>query len=249
MIKAVLIDDEKNALEVLEWQVKTFCPQLQVAAMCMSADEGIEAIKTHRPQLVFLDIEMPVKNGFEVLNAFTDAWFDVIFTTAYNQFAIKAIRLAAFDYLLKPVDAEDLKECVERYINKKSGNVKQQLQTLLEQLSAPKQPAPERIALQTADGLIIVTPDQVIRCQSISNYTKIFLTGNRQIVVAKTLKETEEILTGYTFYRVHHSHLVNINHVQRYVKNDGGYVVMTGGEEIAVARNRKDGFIDQFSHI
>jgi len=249
MIKAVLIDDEKNALEVLEWQVKTFCPQLQVAAMCMSADEGIEAIKMHRPQLVFLDIEMPVKNGFEVLNAFADAWFDVIFTTAYNQFAIKAIRLAAFDYLLKPVDAEDLKECVERYINKKSGNVKQQLQTLIEQFAAPKQPAPERIALQTADGLIIVTPDQVIRCQSISNYTKIFLTGNRQIVVAKTLKETEEILTGYTFYRVHHSHLVNINHVQRYVKNDGGYVVMTGGEEIAVARNRKDGFIDQFSHI
>lgn len=249
MIKAVLIDDEKNALEVLEWQVKTFCPQLQVAAMCLSADEGIEAIKTHHPQLVFLDIEMPVKNGFEVLNAFPDAWFDVIFTTAYNQFAIKAIRLAAFDYLLKPVDAEDLKECVERYMNKKGGNIKQQLQTLLEQFSAPKQPAPERIALQTAEGLIIVTPDQVIRCQSISNYTKIFLTGNRQIVVAKTLKETEEILTGYTFYRVHHSHLVNIHHVQRYVKNDGGYVVMTGGEEIAVARNRKDGFIDQFSHI
>lgn len=248
MIKAVLIDDEKNALEVLEWQVKTFCPQVQVAAMCISAVEGIAAIKQHRPQIVFLDIEMPLKNGFEVLNSFPDAWFDVVFTTAYNQFAIKAIRLAAFDYLLKPIDAEDLKACVNRYLDKKDNSVKQQLQVLLDQYNMPKPPS-GRIALQTADGLLIVTPDQVIRCQSISNYTKIFLADKKQVVIAKTLKETEEILAGYSFYRIHHSHLVNINHVVKYVKTDGGFVVMTGGEEIAVARNRKDGFIEQFSYL
>src|SRR4051812_37671434 len=117
MIKTVLIDDEKNALEVLEWQVKTFCPQLQVMAMCLTADDGIAAIKEHHPQLIFLDIEMPLKNGFEVLKAFSEPGFDVIFTTAYNQFAIKAIKFAAFDYLLKPVDAEDLKTSVTRYLD------------------------------------------------------------------------------------------------------------------------------------
>lgn len=248
MIKTILIDDEKNALEVLEWQVKTFCPQLQVMAMCLTADDGIAAIKEHHPQLIFLDIEMPLKNGFEVLKAFSEPSFDVIFTTAYNQFAIKAIKFAAFDYLLKPVDAEDLKASVTRYLDKKSNSVKQQLQILLEQYTQPRHPA-GRIALQTAEGLMMVTQDQIIRCQSISNYTKIFLTDKKQLVVAKTLKETEEILAGYSFYRIHHSHLVNINHVQRFVKTDGGYVVMTGGEEITVARNRKDGFIEQFSRI
>ncbi len=249
MTKTVLIDDEKNALEVLEWQLKTFCPQLHVVALCMSADEGIAAIKEHDPKLVFLDIEMPLKNGFEVLKAFNDPAFDVIFTTAYNQFAIKAIKFAAFDYLLKPVDADDLKASVTRYFTKNNNSVKQQLQVLMEQYAHPKQHTVNRIALQTAEGLMMVTQDQVVRCQSISNYTKIFLTDNRQLVVAKTLKETEEILAGHSFYRIHHSHLVNINHVLRYVKNDGGYVVMTGGEEITVARNRKDGFIEQFSHI
>lgn len=248
MLKAVLIDDEKNALEVLEWQIKTFCPQLKVVALCNNADDGIAAIKSHAPGIVFLDIEMPVKNGFEVLGAFSSPNFDVIFTTAYDQFAIKAFKFAAFDYLLKPVDAEDLKASVSRYLDKTGFFVKEQFEMLLSQYVQPKH-VYNRIALQTADGLMMVNNDEVIRCQSISNYTKIFLTNNRQLVIAKTLKEAEEMLAAHCFYRIHHSHLVNINHVLRFVKTDGGHITMTDGAQLAVARNRKDGFIAQFSHL
>ncbi len=248
MLKAVLIDDEKNALEVLEWQIKTFCPQLKVVALCNNADDGIAAIKTHAPGIVFLDIEMPVKNGFEVLRAFSNPNFDVIFTTAYDQFAIKAFKFAAFDYLLKPIDAEDLKASVSRYLDKTCFFVKEQFEMLLSQYVQPKQ-VYNRIALQTADGLMMVNNDEVVRCQSISNYTKIFLTNNRQLVIAKTLKEAEEMLAAHCFYRIHHSHLVNINHVLRFVRTDGGHITMTDGAQLAVARNRKDGFIAQFSHL
>lgn len=247
MIKAILIDDEKNALEVLEWQLKNHCPDVEVAALCTNVDEGVIAIIQQKPQLIFLDIEMPIKNGFEVLNAFKEPTFDVIFTTAYNQFAIKAFKYAAFDYLLKPIDAEDLKESIERFKNKKATTVNEQLKLLMEQMN--KTNSTGKIALNTADGLQFVNAEQIIRCESLSNYTKIFLTTNQKITIAKTLKEVEETLLGYNFYRIHNSHLINISHIEKFVKADGGYVLMTDGEHITVARNRKEGFIEKFSKL
>jgi two-component system LytT family response regulator len=247
MYKAIIIDDEENALEMLEWQIKNNFENIEVVALCNSADAGIAAIKKHKPELVFLDIEMPNKNGFEVLNAFDEPAFDVIFTTAYNQFAIKAFKFAAFDYLLKPIDVDDLKEAVSRYGKKKSSSLKDQFKLMMEQYSPPQTSA--RIALNTADGMIMVKPDMIVRCQSLSNYTRIFLDDGKSLVVTKTLKEVEETLSNYSFYRIHNSHFINLNHIQRYVKQDGGYVVMTDNEEIAIARNRKDGFMEHFARI
>ncbi len=247
MITAILIDDEKNALEVLEWQLKNFCADVQVLAMCTSADEAVTAIIQLQPQLIFLDIEMPVKSGFEVLHAFQQPRFDVIFTTAYNQFAIKAFKYAAFDYLLKPIDAADLKAAIERFKNRKTTLTTQQLEVLMNHMG--KVPPPEKIALNTADGMMFIKPDQIIRCESQSNYTKIYLTTHQKVTIAKTLKDVEETLQEYHFYRIHNSHLINLQHIEKFVKADGGYVLMTDGEHITVARNRKDGFIEQFSKL
>jgi len=246
MITAILIDDEANALDVLEWQLKNYCPRVEIVGKCSNAADGIALIKARQPQLLFLDIEMPVQNGFNLLEAFEEPSFDIIFTTAYNQYAIKAFKFSAFDYLLKPIDADDLKTAVERYAQKKGGSVKDQLKVLSAQLQHKQL---NRIALPSSDGLMMVGPGQIVRCESESNYTKVYLTDKQKIVVAKTLKELEDILVSFQFYRVHHSHLVNLTHVERYVRADGGYVLMSDGTHITIARNRKAGFMEQFSKI
>ncbi len=248
MIKVVLVDDEKNALEVLEWQLKKYCPEVDILALCSSADEAVVAIIQHKPDLIFLDVEMPVKSGFEVLNAFNEPTFDVVFTTAYNQFAIKAFKYAAFDYLLKPIDAVDLTELLKRYQKKQAKTNPGNYQLLKEQLVKQTKPS-GKIALHTSDGLQFVKPEQIIRCESLSNYTKVHLNNNQKITLSKTLKEVEETLESYPFYRVHHSHLINLEHIEKYVKADGGYVIMSDGEQITVARNRKEGFVELFSKL
>lgn len=232
---------------MLEWQLKTHFPEVAVCALCASADAGIKAIKELQPDIVFLDIEMPVKNGFEVLKAFEDPQFDVIFTTAYDKFALKAFKFAAFDYLLKPIDVDDLREALDRYHKKKKTTIRDQIRTLMEQFNPT--PATGRIALNTAEGMLMVKPDMIVRCQSLSNYTKVFLKDGKQHVVTKTLKEVEEALAGLEFYRIHNSHLINLNHISRYVRTDGGFLVMSDGEELAISRNRKDGFMELFAKI
>jgi two-component system LytT family response regulator len=189
---------------------------------------------------------MPVQNGFDLLEAFENPAFDIIFTTAYNQYAIKAFKCSAFDYLLKPIDAEDLKTTVGRYAVRRNRSVKDELKVLAAQM---QQKTLNRIAIPSSDGLLMVRPDQLVRCESDSNYTKVYLDNKQKIVVAKTLKELEDVLTGYGFYRIHHSHLVNLTHVVSYIRNDGGYVMMSDGTHITVARNRRSGFIEQFSKI
>ncbi len=246
MITAVIIDDETNAQEVLAWQLKQYCPQVELAGCAGNVADGIKLIHEAEPQLIFLDIEMPVQNGFDLLEAFENPTFDIIFTTAYNQYAIKAFKFSAFDYLLKPIDAEDLKTAVSRYAGKTSRSVKEQLKVLSAQMQFK---SPNRIAIPSNDGLMMIKPEQLVRCESESNYTKVFLENKQKIVVAKTLKELEDVLTGFGFYRIHHSHLVNLTHVVSYIRNDGGYVLMSDGSHITVARNRRSGFIDQFSKI
>lgn len=246
MITAIIIDDEKNAQEVLAWQIKQYCPQIELLGCAGNVADGIKMIHETDPQLLFLDIEMPVQNGFDLLEAFENPNFDIIFTTAYNQYAIKAFKFSAFDYLLKPIDADDLKNAVIRYAGKKGHSVKEQLKVLAAQLQYK---SPNRIAIPSNDGLMMVKPEQIVRCESESNYTKVFLDTKQKIVVAKTLKDMEDVLTGFGFYRIHHSHLVNLTHVQSYIRSDGGYVMMSDGTHITVARNRRSGFIDQFSKI
>lgn len=246
MITAVIIDDEKNAQEVLAWQLKQYCPQVELMGCTDNVKDGIKLINDTNPQLLFLDIEMPVQNGFDLLEAFDEPGFDIIFTTAYNQYAIKAFKFSAFDYLLKPIDADDLKAAIDRYASKGPTSIKEQLKVLSTQMN---QKHLNRIAIPSADGLMMLKPEQIVRCESSSNYTTVFLADKHKIVVAKTLKELEDVLTGFGFYRIHHSHLVNLSHVQNFVRNDGGYVTTTDGAHITVARNRRNGFMDQFSKI
>lgn len=240
MIKAVLIDDEKNALEVLSWQLATFCPQVQPLALCRNAQDGIAAIKAHQPDLVFLDIEMPKQNGFELIEAFDAPAFNVIFTTAYDQFAVRAFKYAAFDFLLKPIDAEDLKAAVVRFEQKKKAAERSQFDMLIRQL---RQEQTAKIALPTQDGILFADPEQIIRCESSSNYCWIHFTNQPKLLIAKTLKEIEELLKPFSFYRLHHSHLVNLRHISRYVKADGGYIEMADGSNVAISRQKKEAFI------
>ncbi len=247
MITAIIIDDEKDAQEVLQLMLLKHCSNIKVLACCSNAAQGIDAIKKCQPNLIFLDVEMPVQNGFDVLNAFAEKNFNVIFTTAYNQFAIKAIKYAAFDYLLKPIDANDLKESINRLQKQPSDNTQQQFQLLMHQIQ--KANLPQKIALHTTEGLQFVNPNEIIRGESLSNYTKIYLLNGQKILLSKTLKEVEEILEPYNFYRIHNSFVVNLNHITKYIRTDGNYIEMTDGEHISVARNRKEGFIEKFSTL
>ncbi len=247
MIKCVLIDDERNALEMMEWLLKTYCPEVSIAAMCNSAEQGIEAIHQHHPDVVFLDIEMPKMNGFDMLEQFDKLFFDVVFCTAYDQFAIKAFKYAALNYLLKPVDPEDLKQTIERIKEKKAIPVKEQFDLLLQNIRNTVKTTPQRIALTTGDGLLFVPTQDIIYCEADSNYTHIFLSGGKRILVSKVLKEIDEALSGPDFFRVHSSFLININRIKKFVRGDGGYILMDNDAQITISRSRKQEFMELFS--
>jgi two-component system LytT family response regulator len=249
MIKSILIDDEKNALEMMEWLLKTYCPQVEIAALCNSAEMGIEAINRHRPDVVFLDIEMPRMNGFDMLEQFDKLFFDVVFCTAYDQFAIKAFKYSALNYLLKPVDPDDLKATIARIEEKKAIPTKEQFELLLQNINQPVKTTPQRIALTTNDGLIFVPTADIIYCEAESNYTHVVLSGGKKILISKVLKEIDEALSGPDFYRVHSSFLININHIKKFVRGDGGYIVMDNDATVSISRNRKQEFMDLFSRF
>jgi two-component system, LytTR family, response regulator len=246
MIKAVIVDDEQNCVEMLEWLLKTYCPVVSVAAMCTSGEEGIKAIQKHKPDVVFLDIEMPKMNGFDMLEAIGDITFEVVFTTAYNKFAIKAFRYSALNYLLKPIDPDDLQLTVKRIEEKKSFPGKQQLELLLQNMREAN-PKVNRVALSTGDGLIFVNTNEIMYCQAESNYTNVVLTNNLKILVAKTLKDIDETLSGKDFFRIHNSFLININEIRKFVRGEGGYIVMNDGTQITIARSKREEFFDLFS--
>ena len=247
-MKAILVDDEKNALEMLEWMIQKNCPEVEIIAMCDSPLDGLEKIKALKPDLIFLDIEMPQLNGFDLLDRLGKHDADVIFTTAYNQFAIKAFKACALDYLLKPIDPEDLKSAVQKAKSKKSKVSTDQLEMLLSYIK-PEKPKPRRVALTATDHLIFVEVDKIIYCESDSNYTIFFLTDGEKVMVSKTLKDVEEILEGSDFFRIHASYLINMKHVSKFTRGDGGYVVMSNNQHITVSRKKKDEFFEMFSKI
>jgi two-component system LytT family response regulator len=247
-MKAILIDDEKNALEMLEWMLQKNCPEVEIIAMCDSPLDGLEKIKSLKPDVIFLDIEMPQLNGFDLLDRLGKHESDVIFTTAYNQFAIKAFKVCALDYLLKPIDPEDLKAAVQKAANKKNKMSQEQLDLLLSYMK-PEKPKSKRIALTASDHLIFVETEKIIYCESDSNYTIFFLTDGQKIIVSKTLKDVEEILEGSDFFRIHASYLINMKHVSKFTRGDGGYVVMSNNQHITVSRKKKDEFFEMFSKI
>lgn len=239
MIKAVVIDDEPYACQALVTLLEKHCKQVQVVAVYQNPKDAIVAIRQNVPQLVFLDIEMPFMSGFELLEALAPVSFRVIFTTSYDQYAIRAIRFSALDYLLKPVDAEELKAAVAKAESNPSHQLPEQIKLLLSRFHQPVA-IPKRIALPTLEGLHILSIDQIVYCTASSNYTLLTLKEGGELLVSRTLKEIEEMLDDQSFLRVHHSCLVNLSEIKKYKRGEGGSLTMSNGAVIDVARSRKE---------
>ncbi len=214
-------------------------------AVCSSAEEALKAIQRLEPQLVFLDIEMPQMNGFEILERLPEINFHLVFTTSYDQYAIKAIRFSAIDYLLKPIDREELQKAVQKVMKQIQKPISQQLEILLQKLNHST--AVNKVALPTMEGLQMVNVDSIIRCESDSNYTIICLKDKQKLVVARTLKEIEEMLEDYPFARVHHSYMVNLNEINKYIRGEGGYLVMSDGSQVDVSRSKKESLLKKLA--
>ena len=240
MIKAIIIDDEVHCIDTLSILLADCCPGVEVLEKCMTAKKGFEAIEKLMPDLVFLDIEMPVMNGFELLEQFKQIPFSIIFTTSYDQYAIKAIRFSALDYLLKPIDPKELISAIKKVQEQRQLPLAEQFQMLLKQVHGKEQHF-NKIAVPTSEGFELIPADQLMRCEADDNYTYLYLKNRNRIIACRTLKEVEEQLQEFHFFtRVHHSHIVNLNEVVRYIRGEGGYVVLSDGSSINVSRSRKE---------
>lgn len=240
MRKVLLIDDEFDALDMLEYELLNLQEEVEICAKCADARDAVSLIETHQPDLLFLDIEMPWMNGFDVLDQIQSVDFDVIFVTAYNHYAVKAFRYFALDYILKPYDAEDLSRIFQR-LEKKESNQGEDLVQLLHGFKNSMEL--HKMAIPTSDGFEYVGYDEIVRCQADSNYSKIFLSDGRSIVVSKPLKYLIEIIEDDAFFRVHQSHYINLNYLAKFIKQDGGLIVLKDKTEIPLSRNFKTGFM------
>ncbi|MEO6252252.1 MAG: LytTR family DNA-binding domain-containing protein [Ferruginibacter sp.] len=246
MIKAIIIDDEVHCLDTLSILLQEYCPDVQIMEQCRSAKKGLEAIEKWRPELVLLDIEMPAMNGFEMLEQFAEIHFAIIFTTSYDQYAIKAFHFSALDYLLKPIDPNELVKAIKKVHEQRHLPIAEQFQMLLKYVQG-KDKQFNKIAVPTFEGFELVPADQVIHCQANDNYTHLFLKNKTKVIACRTLKEMEEQLQDFPFFvRVHHSHMVNLNEVTKYVRGEGGYLVMSDGSDVNVSRSRKDSLLKWF---
>lgn len=246
MLKALIIDDEPDCVELLALQLKEHCPQVQLLAQLTNPEEGLQAIRNLGPDIVFLDVEMPRMNGFQLLEQLDDIPFSLIFVTAYNEFALRAFRFSALDYLLKPLSIPHLVEAV-RKAEKRQRIDQRQLELLRFQLKEGKYPSKIAVPFQT--GVVFVELNELVYCEADSNYTKLFLSNGKNYLLSKTLREVQEVLEERNFLRVHRQYLINLDHIKMYHKGDGSYLVMTGEVSIPVARNQKDRLVQKFGWL
>ena len=242
-MKGIIVDDEFKSRESLRILLEEFCEGVEVCALCQNVDEGLEAIKKYKPEIVFLDIQMQRESGFDLLTRIKNIGFEVIFTTAHSEYAIKAFKFSAIDYLLKPIDIAELKRAIGKVDKKMNGDISTRLQHLIQNL----QPAQgnHKLALPTLDGLVFVKVSDIIYCEASSNYTEIIVQDGKKYVVSRTLKEYEDLLTGHNFYRIHNSYLINLNAIKKYIRGEGGYVVMNNDQSLTVSKRKKDGFLEK----
>jgi len=249
-ILALIVEDEKNSQALLKDLIEQYCQPLKVIAIAGSVKEALAKIEEKQPQIVFLDIELPDGDGFQILEQIEKPDFEVIFTTAYDQYAMRAFKFSATDYLLKPVDIEELQEAVNRAIKKveddSSPDTTEQLATLLRNIRE-KPTQLKRIVLPTSNGFTVVNPVDILRCESDRNYTFIFLTDGRKILVSRTIKEYEDMLSDYDFFRIHQSHLINLKYLKNYTRGRGGYVELTDGTTLDVSARRKSEFLKRMA--
>ncbi len=247
MITAIIIDDEPYSCESLVSLLERYCPEIKILDICYSGADALKTISEQTPILIFLDIEMPHMSGFEMLQKLSVVNFSIIFTTSYDQYAIKAFKFSALDYLLKPVDSDELQAAVQKVIHKSNDTVPQQIEMLLHKLTHPTIPV-NKIAIPTMEGLRMISVNSIVSCASSSNYTIFSLSTKEKITASKTLKEIEELLEDFAFMRVHHSFIVNINEVDKYVRGDGGYLIMSDSSSIDVSRSRKELLLKKLHH-
>lgn len=240
MKKAIIIDDENRTRDLIAKMINSFGLDIEAIPAGENVQSGIKAIEEHNPDLVFLDIQMPDGTGFDVLKSVKDKKFEVIFITAHEEFAIKAIKFSALDYILKPVDPTELREAVESALKSMEGKKDNSQFEALNQNIQPQQK--RRLVLKTQESVHVVDLEQIIRCEADRNYTSFFLTEGKKILVSKTLKEYETLLSGYNFLRVQQSHLINLDYVDRYDKGNGGSVVMKDGSEVPLSPAKRDIF-------
>lgn len=243
-MRTVVIDDEPKSRQTLKNFIAKYAVNLELVGEADNIDSGVRLIDTEKPELVFLDIQMPDGTGFDLLGQIEHNDFQLIFCTSFDQYAVKAFRFSAIDYLLKPLDPDVFKAAVNKVLENKNAELKEQLEVL----NANKNEF-TRIALHSSDGISLVDVADIIRCESNGNYTRFVIKGKQNILVTKTLKDYEETLSEHNFIRIHKSFLVNLAHVSKYVKGEGGWVIMSDDSKIEVARRKKDQLLSILSQM
>lgn len=239
MLKAIIVDDELSAIKSLQWEIESFCKEIDVLASFTDPHKAIDAINSHKPDCVFLDIEMPEMDGFQLLKKLKYRDFDLIITTAFDNYAIKAFKESAIDYLLKPVDTDDLLKSVDKILKNKQKNV---LGFELKKVLTSIIPANEntKVSFPLSGKTIFIKPSEIIYCKADGNYSNIYLKGGKKEMISKKLKDIEEMIHHSRFCRVHNSYLVNLDYIKEYVKNEGHHLVLDDDTSIPVSRSKKD---------
>ena len=249
MIRTIIIEDEPMSRDMLTLMLKRYSNEIDIIDTCSNPTDGIESIAKHQPDLIFLDIQMPKMNGFDMLKKIGSINFEVIFTTAFDQYAINAIRISALDYLLKPIDDEDLavaiEKCKQRLLDKKPSL---QFENLFNNLTN-KNPLDKTIALSASDGISFIKMSDILRVEANGRYAKFYLLNKETILVSKTLGDFEDVLSANQFFRIHDSAIINLNHIKKYIRGDGGTVILSDGTELDVARRRKEDFVKLIPRI
>ncbi len=243
-MKAILIDDEPDGIRTLQNMLKRYCPQVEIAATCSNALAAASLIEATRPDVVFLDIQMPGKTGLELLTELSPKDFEVIFVTAYNEYMLQALQYSAADYLLKPVDEDRLIEAVQRVqLRREEGKKEERDRVLLHNLGNTGNPAEMRLCLPTMKGFIILKLEEIIYCEAERSYTVFHLENNKTVTVSKPLLEYDSLLKDTSFLRIHKSFLINLLHVREYQRGEGGIVIMSNMAELEVSRRKKELFL------
>ncbi len=248
-LKVVIIEDEKHSRETLKSMLEEFCKDVKVIATASSVSEGVKVLSIYSPDVVFLDIELQSGLGFDVLTQIKDPTFEVIFTTAFEKYAIKAIKFSSLDYLLKPIDLSELQDAVEKARDRMDTNVyRQQIDTLMQSL-AKENHKQEKICLATTAGMEFIAIEDIVICKADGSYTSFVLKNKNTLMVSKHLKEYENLLGEYQFMRVHNSYVINLNEVKKYVKSDGGYIIMSNDMHVSISPRKKDELMEAMKRL